>query len=141
MGAFRTAVNAVGGFDERLGPGTAFPAAEDNDLGFRLLESGYQIRYVPQATLYHRAWRTGREQIATGWRYGVGRGAYYAKHIRRQDRYMLTRMASDLRVNVMDAMGGLRRRGRLNLSDLLTAGGILYGALRWRATGAGRSLP
>ena len=49
MGAYRSIFDEVGNFDERLGPGTAFPAAEDNDLGFRLLELGYRIYYLPDA--------------------------------------------------------------------------------------------
>lgn len=57
MGAYRSVFDQIGLFDERLGPGTSFPAAEDNDLGYRLLEQGYCIRYVPEAIVYHRAWR------------------------------------------------------------------------------------
>src|SRR5262249_13504567 len=44
----KTVFASVGGFDERLGPGTPFRAAEDNDLGFRLLEAGYRIVIVPE---------------------------------------------------------------------------------------------
>ncbi len=40
MAMHRSALLEVGGFDERLGPGTPLPGAEDNDLGFRLLEAG-----------------------------------------------------------------------------------------------------
>ena len=37
MAAYRSQLEAIGGFDERLGAGGEFPAADDNDLGFRLL--------------------------------------------------------------------------------------------------------
>ena len=37
------------------------PGREDNDLGFRLLEQGYCICYVPEAIVYHRAWRLEHE--------------------------------------------------------------------------------
>lgn len=97
MGAFKSAFDEVGMFDERLGPGTAFPAAEDNDLGFRLLEQGYSIRYIPDAIVYHRAWRSKSESLSLEWRYGVGRGAYYAKHMSWRDRYMLSRMLWDMK--------------------------------------------
>ena len=50
MATFRSLLRTVGGFDERLGPGLNFPAAEDNDLGFRMLETGYRILYVPEAS-------------------------------------------------------------------------------------------
>jgi len=36
MATYRPILDAVGGFDERLGAGAEFPAADDNDLGFRL---------------------------------------------------------------------------------------------------------
>jgi GT2 family glycosyltransferase len=55
MALYRSAFDQVGGFDERLGAGTRFAAAEDKDLGFRLLEAGYRILYVPQAIVQHLA--------------------------------------------------------------------------------------
>ena len=64
MAIERSAIEDVGGFDPRFGSGAAYPAADDNDLGFRLLELGYRIAYVADAILYHRAWRSG-------WRYPI----------------------------------------------------------------------
>ena len=49
----------VGGFDEGLGPGTPAPAAEDNDLGYRLLRAGVPIRYLPTMVVTHGSWRSG----------------------------------------------------------------------------------
>ena len=43
MAIHRRTFAALGGFDPRLGAGTAFPGAEDNDLGLRLLDGGYAI--------------------------------------------------------------------------------------------------
>lgn len=138
MGAHRCVFHEVGLFDERLGPGTAFPAAEDNDLGFRFLEYGYSICYVPEAVVYHRAWRSQHEQLSLEWRYGVGRGAYYAKHMRWQDRYMLSRMVHDVKENLLNFLGHMVYKRRLNLDYLVSAMGIFYGALRWRMTQAGK---
>lgn len=132
MGAYRSAFHEVGLFDERLGPGTTFPAAEDNDLGFRLLEHGYSICYVPEARVYHRAWRSPREHLSLEWRYGVGRGAYYAKHMSWQDRYMLSRMMHDVKDCLLNFLGHIVYRRRLNLDFLVSAMGIFYGALRWK---------
>lgn len=78
---FRQLYDAVGDFDLRLGPGTPFPACEDNDFGLRTLERGFAIRYEPNALLYHRAWRPQQEFLGLRWRYGVGQGAFYAKHL------------------------------------------------------------
>lgn len=134
MGAYRSVFNDVGVFDERLGPGTAFPAAEDNDLGFRLLEHGYCICYVPDAIVYHRAWRSKRDSLWLEWHYGVGRGAYFAKHMSAHDTYMLFRMIRDIRQNVMHFFGVILRKRQMNFDLLFTAFGVFYGAIRWRVT-------
>src|SRR5205807_8896420 len=42
MAMHRCVYEEIGNFDERLGPGSAYPGAEDNDLGFRMLEAGYR---------------------------------------------------------------------------------------------------
>ena len=41
----RDEVLALGGYDERLGAGTRFGAADDNDMGHRLLRAGATIRH------------------------------------------------------------------------------------------------
>ena len=92
MAMCRSAVEDIGFFDQTIGPGTSFPGAEDNDFGLRLLEGGYRILYIPQAVVYHRAWRAKSNYIPLYWNYGRGQGAYYAKHLSFQDRYMLWRM-------------------------------------------------
>ena len=132
MGAYRSVFDKVGLFDERLGPGTSFPAAEDNDLGFRLLEQEYRICYVPEAIVYHRAWRSKRENLSLEWRYGVGRGAYYAKHMSWRDLYMFSRMVRDVKGSVMKFLGHMIYRRRLKFDYIVSASGILYGAVRWR---------
>lgn len=139
MAAYRSIFNDVGLFDERLGPGTSFPAAEDNDLGFRLLEHGYSIYYVPEAIVYHRAWRSERENLSLEWRYGVGRGAYYAKHISGQDTYMLSRMIRDMKGSLINFLDHMLHRRRLRFDYLLSACGIFYGAIRWSVHQMGRS--
>jgi GT2 family glycosyltransferase len=138
MGAYRSVFGQVGLFDERLGPGTSFPAAEDNDLGYRLLERGYSICYAPEAIVYHRAWRSERETLTLVWRYGVGRGAYYAKHMSWHDSYMFSRMFRDVKRNVVTFLGDVLRRRQLRYDYLITAFGILYGVLRWRVNQFGR---
>ena len=110
MALYRTAIDEVGNFDECLGPGTHFPAAEDNDLGFRLLEAGYCIRYVPEAILYHHAWRSQSQVLQLRWAYARGQGAFYAKHLRMGDLYMLRRMLRHLRLQCLLVAGRLLRR-------------------------------
>jgi glycosyltransferase involved in cell wall biosynthesis len=133
MGLYRTTALTVGGFDERLGPGTSFPGAEDSDLGFRLLEHGYTIRYVPVALLYHRAWRPWREYLPLRWRYGVAQGAFYAKHLSIRDRHMLRRIVSDLNHRTRRFVRRFPREGVPALRDPVFLAGNLVGAIRWWA--------
>ncbi len=131
MALYRSAVQEVGLFDERLGPGTAWPAAEDNDLGFRLLEAGYQIVYAPEAVLYHRAWRAGRDYYHLRWNYGAGQGAYYAKHMQLDDRYMLKRLIREIKDHVLSVSRALGHNRQKAFGDALYSLGLVIGATRW----------
>jgi GT2 family glycosyltransferase len=141
MALFRAAVARVGGFDPRLGPGTPFPAGEDNDYGLRLLAAGYAIHYVPEATIYHRAWRGRRAYLPLRWRYGIGQGAYYAKHLRLRDRYMLRRLGRLLLHQLRVGLRRVRREPRQGLGHVVYILGVLAGIGKWfltRASGQGR---
>lgn len=74
-GAQRDALAAVGGFDERLGPGRWWAAAEDADIFDRLVLSGHLGRYDPTVRIDHDMWRGRRERLRLHWRYGKGMGA------------------------------------------------------------------
>jgi O-antigen biosynthesis protein len=137
MAMFKSAVLKVGYFDERLGPGAAFPAAEDNDFGYRLLESGYRMIYAPEALLYHRAWRSEKAYLRLRWNYGVGRGGFYAKYLSLRDRYIFKRMLDDIRIHlvvfVRGMPGGAEARQKA-FGDAALALGIIYGAIKWLMT-------
>jgi GT2 family glycosyltransferase len=128
---YRSALHEVGGFDVELGPGTIFPGAEDSDLGFRLLEVGYRIVYVPEAVLYHRAWRIDHDYLPLRWNYGVAQGAFYAKHVKLRDSYMLRRIAADVKRRIFRFPRRLRKEGRRAFGDPLYILGNLVGAIRW----------
>jgi len=134
MALYRSAFDEVGGFDERLGPGTHFSAAEDNDLGFRLLDRGFRIVYAPQAMLYHRAWRSADDYLRLRWRYGRGQGAYYAKHLSLHDRHMLWRLAASVKGHSMQCIWCLRRRRREAYGHAVYVAGLLSGAVQWLLT-------
>jgi len=80
----RSVVNAVGPFDESLGPGAGTPwlAAEDIDYPLRAIASGYLIYYDPAIVVMHPS------PIAEGYgpaldrayRYGLGIGRVWRKH-------------------------------------------------------------
>jgi GT2 family glycosyltransferase len=130
MAGFRSTLLEVQGFDPTLGPGTPFPAGEDNDMGLRLLAAGCRIRYEPTAIIHHRAWRGPEEYIALRWRYGVGQGAYYAKHLSLRDRFMLHRLGRLVRLHLGMAARRARREPRAAAGHLAYVAGILTGVAR-----------
>lgn len=131
MAAFARTFADVGGFDPRLGAGTRLPGAEDNDFGFRLLRRGYGIAVIPDAIVHHRAWRRADEATALQRAYGLGQGAFYAKHIGHP--VIVGRAArSVLRSAIRIPQVALRspRRASEEPAYLL---GLLQGAGRWVA--------
>lgn len=90
-----TGLRSIGGFDERLGPGTPTRGGEDLDLLTRLLLTGGTIVYRPDAVVRHEHRDTVgelREQLFT---YGAGNTAVLTKWaLRRPDlRRSLLRLA------------------------------------------------
>jgi GT2 family glycosyltransferase len=131
MAAHRATLLALGGFDERLGPGTRYGAAEDNDLCFRLLESGCRIVYVPEAIVVHRAWREDAAQASLRWAYGRGQGAFLAKHASLRDRYMLRRFGERVWRHARRFVSTVRRERRAAWEDLISIAGLVSGAGEW----------
>jgi GT2 family glycosyltransferase len=131
MAMYRDTIGVVGGFDERLGPGSQFPSSEDNDFGFRLLELGYRIIYVPEAVVYHRAWRSDRDYLRLRWNYGVGQGGFYAKHLSLRDQYMLSRLVRHIGHYVFMFRGHVRHQRLGACGDVIYVLGLLCGVVRW----------
>jgi GT2 family glycosyltransferase len=134
MAIWRRDLDAVGGFDERLGAGAAYPAADDNDLGFRLLEQGYRIHYVADAILYHRAWRAGWRYPLVRWRYGRGKGGFYAKHRGVSDGYMRQRAAADVSTRMRRFPRLVLREPGRAVGDACYVAGVVVGGARWLLT-------
>jgi GT2 family glycosyltransferase len=130
----RSAFDEVGILDERLGGGTRFPSAEDNDLAFRLLEAGYRIHYVPEAEVYHRAWRSDDHYLPLRWSYGRGQGAFYAKHAHLRDRYMLWRLAQEIRARTTRCLRVLPSDPRRAAGQVVSLLGVLTGFAEWLFT-------
>lgn len=122
-------LRAVGGFDEHLGVGARFGAAEETDLMLRLLGTEARIEHFPQARVHHaygvwvnlplaRLCRQSRMR-------GRGTGALYAKH------------AISLGVVLRGCLGPLvqpwlRRQGwRAAISGWVTVFGRLEGMYMW----------
>jgi len=125
------AIDAAGGYDERLGPGTTIPGAEDNDWGYRLLRAGWTIAYRPEPTVVHEAWRTRDERLALKRAYGIGQGGFYAKHIAKADPFIALRLLHDLsRQAKGTAVTALAGRSLDARGHLAYAGGLVTGAIR-----------
>ncbi len=127
----RDVLNEIGGYDERLGAGTRFPAGEDHDLSLRLLEAGCEVRHVPAAVVLHRAWRSRRELAHLRWRYGRGVGGFYAKHASLRDPYVLGRAAREVRDRVRAVLTEGVSAPKAAIGQLLSIGGLFAGALEW----------
>jgi cellulose synthase/poly-beta-1,6-N-acetylglucosamine synthase-like glycosyltransferase len=80
--AFRREVlEAIGGFDPMLGPGTPF-MCEDVDLAARASAAGWVGGYFPELVVYHHHGRkTPAQEAALVRDYSWGRGAYFTKFI------------------------------------------------------------
>jgi GT2 family glycosyltransferase len=123
----------VGAFDERLGMGSRFPNAEDNDLGFRLLEAGFKIVYAPEVVVFHQA-RQESEYLTLRWRYGKGQGGFYAKHMSLRDRYMLRRLVDRIHGQAGDALRRARHERLLACGNIVYLAGLLAGIGQWLLT-------
>jgi len=136
MAIFRTTVERIGFFDERLGPGRRrFPGGgEDNDYCFRLLEAGLSIVYEPGAVVYHRAWRAPEDYVGVRWRYGRGQGGFYGKHVQLRDTYILRQLVRHVASCCGDAVRELRHDRRLAAGSAAYAAGIATAAAEWVLT-------
>jgi GT2 family glycosyltransferase len=121
----------IGGYDERLGPGTRFPGAEDHDLSLRLLDAGCEVRHVPEAVVLHRAWRSQRDLVRLRWGYARGVGGFYAKHASIHDTHTLARAARELQSRALHAARSIISSPKTTVAELITLVGLLFGAAEW----------
>ena len=71
---------ALGGFDERLGPGTPFGSAEGNDLVLRAIRAGHVARYDPAQQVIHPDKRLTPVAVERAVLYGRGLGFVLRRH-------------------------------------------------------------
>jgi glycosyltransferase involved in cell wall biosynthesis len=71
---------ALGGFDERMGPGTAWGSAEGNDLVARAIRAGHCARYDPDLRIVHPDKRLAPVAVERARRYGAGLGVALRRH-------------------------------------------------------------
>jgi glycosyltransferase involved in cell wall biosynthesis len=104
MAVRREVIAAIGGFDPRLGVGTACIAGEDIELVARAAWAGWAGRHDPRPVVaHHHGRKPGAEAERQQRAYDYGRGAYYA------------RLLLDPRARATYARGWLRRVRRRGL--------------------------
>lgn len=138
----RQAAEAIGFFDERLGPGasTPFQAAEDRDYVARALALNLKCRFIKGLTVFHDQPDTlgGDQYLARVRKYARGDGAYYRKHRYGVGRIMLMSAR---------AIGGiplrLLRRQQPDIRFKLTyCHALLHGYISWNEpTSFAKALP
>ncbi|MDX6504517.1 MAG: hypothetical protein QOE29_1642 [Gaiellaceae bacterium] len=127
----RSAWAAVGGCDERLGPGSPARGGVDMDVFYRLLQVA-PARYVPAALVFHER-TTAAGRIARRSAYGYGTGACIALWLReRHDRQAWRVLGAWLRMRSgLLARAVARRRWQAAYEELLvlcgTAAGLVHG--------------
>jgi GT2 family glycosyltransferase len=109
----RNVIAAVGGFDERLGPGRWLSAGEDVELLDRLVEAGWIGRYEPGALVECEQWRSDAQRLRLAWSYGKGMGARFAAMGRRDPARAVRRSREVLRLSgVTTAVTEITARAR-----------------------------
>jgi glycosyltransferase involved in cell wall biosynthesis len=79
-------LHQAGGFDIRLGTGSAGLAGEDAEFVYRLLGLGAVVRYEPELLIYHERQSIER-RLASRYGYGHGIGAFSGLTLKRRDPY------------------------------------------------------
>jgi glycosyltransferase involved in cell wall biosynthesis len=123
--------NCIGGYDERLGPGSHGKYADDTDLFYRLLRAGALVRYEPDALIYHERKSQGG-RMATRWGYGFGIGAFCGIWLCRGDLFALHIIVHWLLLQCRLLVGAIGRRQWLqayqrSLSLRGAVRGLVYG--------------
>jgi GT2 family glycosyltransferase len=118
---------ALGGCDERLGPGSPGKGGVDTDLFYRFLRSGARVRYEPRAVVYHERQRY-EDRLARRPLYGHGVGAGVAFRLRERDA-MAVRLLLDWGVLRLSMLGraATRRDWRALREELVMLGSTVHG--------------
>jgi GT2 family glycosyltransferase len=99
MGIRRSAFDLIGGFDEALGGGGPLRSSQDFDFAFRMYRAGKAILLAPEVQVDHYGSRTQAQWEGTMKAYGIGDGAFFAKHIRCGDPLATWYLARKLFIN------------------------------------------
>ena len=120
----RATVEQLGGWDERLGPGTPeFLACEDMDFNYRLTRAGGSVYLTPRVRVSHDQWRTGDEVLDLYAAYNRAWGGVVMKHLKTGDPVGAIRLAAGR----LRGIWRIRRSRQLARAEL---GGFVRGTAR-----------
>ncbi|MCU1601853.1 MAG: glycosyltransferase family 2 protein [Frankiales bacterium] len=122
MAVRRRSLEAVDGWDERLGPGTPWPGGEDKDLLVRLLAAGFDVGYRAEPLVRHVQWRTRRQSLRAELGYARGSGFLASQGIGGS---ALSRAGAEVRTGGRDLRAGYQYGA---VAGMVRAGGVLWGA-------------
>jgi lipopolysaccharide transport system permease protein len=101
-------LRSMGGFDTAIGPGSPVGSGDDADMLYRIVCSGFSIRYDPDIIVRHNHGRRTPEAVAQVIeKYQVGRGGFYCKYVIARDRRVLRWAYWELRRLVLTWLAGL----------------------------------
>lgn len=125
----RSVILAVGGNDERLGPGARWSGGADMDLFRRVLRSGVAGVYLPDLVVLHER-ATIADRLARRIPYGFGMGACVVLWWRQGDRAALRLLVAWLRLRAGRLTDGLRHADWLRVrEEVLVLIGTVRGAV------------
>jgi GT2 family glycosyltransferase len=123
----RAVLNRIGGFDTRLGPGTAIPASEDSDFFYRAMRHGIPVIYCPDVVVYHNHGRRTPQQARSLLdNYDRGRGAFYMKHNAAGDRDALRILYWEILDSARAMLDPRKTRGELRWFANYARGALRY---------------
>lgn len=109
----RETFGELGGFDERLGPGTAVRRGEDDDLLIRMILAGHTVAYEPQALVVDHLRATDADLRSAVFGHGLGLGAALWKQAAgKEAKREMARLAVQSMRYVLD--GSSSRTGRFH---------------------------
>ncbi|HET9957221.1 MAG TPA: glycosyltransferase [Polyangiaceae bacterium] len=139
MSAKRRVLEALGAFDEQIGPGSPLPSGEDIDLSLRAAARGMRVVVEPTASVWHDGVRAHGPESRVLWsRDGIGLGAVTAKCLRSgqyRAALMLTKLVVKLNAEAAAAVISGRRPTGLRRATLFGRGALQGLASGWRLRG------
>ena len=94
-------------FDPNLGLGSRFGGSEDADLFVRAIDLDIPVLFHNDLSIMHPKIYKGQYGLSSMYRYGLGRGAFYSKHIHKHFLLFIYRFLFEIFANLAFAIFSL----------------------------------